>query len=136
MDVEEKGVVGPCFGHAGDGNLIDTTREGLNGGSFPPGIRAVEVTANLRCQLWSLPYGDSFFAYPPPYLTTWVDIHINVSWKTMNLSPCFESAPPCSQHWVSRKKRSKLSRDHQLSAHHVDGKCAVSCFVLIRIPGW
>ena len=43
---------------------IDTTREGLNGGSLPPGIRAVEVTANLRCQLWSLPYGDQCLSVP------------------------------------------------------------------------
>jgi hypothetical protein len=43
---------------------IDTTREGLNGGSLPPGIRAVEVTANLRCQLWSLPYGDQCLCVP------------------------------------------------------------------------
>ena len=25
---------------------------------YPPGIHAIEVTANLRCTLWSLPYGD------------------------------------------------------------------------------
>jgi hypothetical protein len=43
---------------------IDTTREGLKGGSLPPGIRAVEVTANLRCQLWSLPYGDQCLCVP------------------------------------------------------------------------
>jgi hypothetical protein len=43
---------------------IDTTREGLHGGSLPPGIRAVEVTANLRCQLWSLPYGDQCLCVP------------------------------------------------------------------------
>jgi hypothetical protein len=43
---------------------IDTTREGLDGGCLPPGIRAVEVTANLRCQLWSLPYGDQCLCVP------------------------------------------------------------------------
>ena len=25
---------------------------------YPPGIHAIEVTANLRCTFWSLPYGD------------------------------------------------------------------------------
>jgi glycosyltransferase involved in cell wall biosynthesis len=43
---------------------VDTTREGLNGGSCPPGIRAVEVGVNLRCQLWSLPYGDQCLCVP------------------------------------------------------------------------
>ena len=37
---------------------IDTSKEGLKGGPCPPGIGAVQTTANLRCRLWSLPYGD------------------------------------------------------------------------------
>jgi hypothetical protein len=38
---------------------IDTSPEGLKGAPrAPPGIRAIETTANLRCRLWSLPYGD------------------------------------------------------------------------------
>ncbi len=44
---------------------IDTSAEGLSNGFtansnmyFPPGIRAVETTANIRTQLYSLPYGD------------------------------------------------------------------------------
>lgn len=37
---------------------IDTTAHGLKGGPRPPGICAVQTTANLRCQWWSLPYGD------------------------------------------------------------------------------
>lgn len=43
---------------------IDTTAEGLNGGPLPPGIRAIEITANLRCKLWSLPYGDQCLCVP------------------------------------------------------------------------
>jgi len=44
---------------------IDTSPEGLSNpfcsssvGYFPPGIKAVETTANIRTQLFSLPYGD------------------------------------------------------------------------------
>jgi len=44
---------------------IDTSREGLSmpfeslkSTYYPPGIRAVETTANLRTHLFSLPYGD------------------------------------------------------------------------------
>lgn len=44
---------------------IDTSPEGLSmtfessrKSYYPPGIRAVETTANLRTQLYSLPYGD------------------------------------------------------------------------------
>jgi hypothetical protein len=37
---------------------IDTTPDGLRGGICPPGIGAIETTANLRCRWWSLPYGD------------------------------------------------------------------------------
>jgi hypothetical protein len=37
---------------------IDKSPIGLQGKPCPPGIRAIEVTANLRCRLWSLPYGD------------------------------------------------------------------------------
>lgn len=43
---------------------IDTTGEGLKGGLLPPGIRAVEFTANLRCEWWSLPYGDQCLCLP------------------------------------------------------------------------
>lgn len=31
---------------------------------YVPGLRAVEVTANLRCQLWALPYGDQCLSIP------------------------------------------------------------------------
>ena len=31
---------------------------------YPPGLRAVQVTANLRCRLWSLPYGDQCLCVP------------------------------------------------------------------------
>jgi glycosyltransferase involved in cell wall biosynthesis len=31
---------------------------------YPPGLRAVQMTANLRCQLWSLPYGDQCLCLP------------------------------------------------------------------------
>jgi glycosyltransferase involved in cell wall biosynthesis len=37
---------------------IDTSIDGLNGSYFPPGIKAVETTANIRTMLFSLPYGD------------------------------------------------------------------------------
>jgi hypothetical protein len=37
---------------------IDTSEEGLGGGPCPPGIRAVETTANIRTRLFALPYGD------------------------------------------------------------------------------
>jgi hypothetical protein len=37
---------------------IDANTTQLSGIYSPPGIRAVETTANLRCRLWSLPYGD------------------------------------------------------------------------------
>jgi len=37
---------------------IDTSPKGLKGGTYPPGIKAVEFTANLRSRLFSLPYGD------------------------------------------------------------------------------
>jgi hypothetical protein len=43
---------------------IDTSATGLNGRAFPPGIRAVETTANWRCRLWSLPYGDQCLTLP------------------------------------------------------------------------
>lgn len=43
---------------------IDTSVEGLNGDAFPPGIRAVEMTANLRSHWWSLPYGDQCLTIP------------------------------------------------------------------------
>ena len=35
-----------------------------DGAVVPPGIRAVEFTANLRCQWWSLPYGDQCLSLP------------------------------------------------------------------------
>lgn len=45
---------------------VDTSPQGLSmpfasslNNYFPPGIRAVEVTANMRSRLYSLPYGDS-----------------------------------------------------------------------------
>jgi hypothetical protein len=31
---------------------------------YPPGLRAIEVTANLRCKLFSLPYGDQCLSLP------------------------------------------------------------------------
>jgi hypothetical protein len=38
---------------------IDNGTDGSSSnGVLPPGLRAIEATANLRCQLWSLPYGD------------------------------------------------------------------------------
>jgi hypothetical protein len=37
---------------------IDANTTLLPGIYSPPGIRAVEATANLRCRLWSLPYAD------------------------------------------------------------------------------
>lgn len=44
---------------------IDTSREGLsmpfdtaNASYYPPGVKAVEFSANLRTRLYSLPYGD------------------------------------------------------------------------------
>lgn len=40
------------------GFSIDTTPSGLAGKPFPPGLRAIEWTANLRCKWWKLPYGD------------------------------------------------------------------------------
>lgn len=50
---------------------IDTSKEGLsnpfspNGsGYFPPGIRSVETTANIRTQIYSLPYGDQSISVP------------------------------------------------------------------------
>jgi len=43
---------------------IDTSSQGLSGKCAPPGIKAVEVTANLRCRLWSLPYGDQCLSIP------------------------------------------------------------------------
>ena len=43
---------------------IDTSETGLNGGPYPPGIKAVETTANLRTQMYSLPYGDQVLSVP------------------------------------------------------------------------
>lgn len=43
---------------------IDTSQEGLNGGPYPPGIKAVETTANWRTQMYSLPYGDQTLSVP------------------------------------------------------------------------
>jgi hypothetical protein len=43
---------------------IDTSPQGLNGGPYPPGIRAVETTANWRTHLWNLPYGDQCLSIP------------------------------------------------------------------------
>jgi hypothetical protein len=38
--------------------------EGLNGGPLPPGIKAVETTANWRTHMYSLPYGDQALSIP------------------------------------------------------------------------
>ncbi len=46
---------------------IDTTPQGLLGGSFPPGIKAIEATANWRTQLFHLPYGDQCISLPKVY---------------------------------------------------------------------
>lgn len=43
---------------------IDTSEGGLNGGPLPPGIKAVETTANWRTHLYSLPYGDQTLSVP------------------------------------------------------------------------
>ena len=43
---------------------IDTSSAGLNGGPCPPGIKAVETTANLRTHMYSLPYGDQCLSVP------------------------------------------------------------------------
>jgi hypothetical protein len=43
---------------------IDTSPAGLNGGPYPPGIKAVETTANIRTHLYSLPYGDQCLSLP------------------------------------------------------------------------
>ena len=45
---------------------IDTSIEGLSsgGGRYPPGIKAVETTANLRTHMYSLPYGDQVLSIP------------------------------------------------------------------------
>ena len=50
---------------------IDTSKEGLESSFdpsaktyFPPGIHAVETTANIRTQLYSLPYGDQAISIP------------------------------------------------------------------------
>jgi len=42
---------------------IDTSFEGLNGSYYPPGIKAVERTANIRTHLYSLPYGDQVISF-------------------------------------------------------------------------
>ena len=46
---------------------IDTTTDGLQGGPCPPGIKAIEATANWRTQLFSLPYGDQCISIPKVY---------------------------------------------------------------------
>lgn len=46
---------------------IDTTPQGLMGGPFPPGIKAIETTANWRTQLFHLPYGDQCISIPKLY---------------------------------------------------------------------
>ena len=43
---------------------IDTSEAGLEGGPHPPGIKAVETTANIRTHLFSLPYGDQVLSVP------------------------------------------------------------------------
>jgi hypothetical protein len=47
-------VVACAFAFGIDDNTDDSSSSGV----LPPGLRAIETTANLRCQLWSLPYGD------------------------------------------------------------------------------
>jgi hypothetical protein len=46
---------------------IDTTPQGLQGGPFPPGIQAIEATANWRTHLFHLPYGDQCLSIPKVY---------------------------------------------------------------------
>jgi hypothetical protein len=43
---------------------IDTSPLGLNGGPYPPGIRAIERTANWRTHWFHLPYGDQCLSLP------------------------------------------------------------------------
>ena len=43
---------------------IDTSSLGLNGGYYPPGIKAIEATANWRTHWFSLPYGDQCLSIP------------------------------------------------------------------------
>jgi len=50
---------------------IDTSEEGLLAGCgtstcyyYPPGIKAVETTANMRTHMYSLPYGDQVLSVP------------------------------------------------------------------------
>jgi Glycosyl transferase family 2 len=43
---------------------IDTSPVGLNGGPYPPGIIAIQTTANIRTHLYSLPYGDQVLSVP------------------------------------------------------------------------
>ena len=43
---------------------IDTSTVGLQGGPYPPGIKAIETTANLRTHFWKLPYGDQCISVP------------------------------------------------------------------------
>lgn len=46
---------------------LDAAAAGFDDSSssyYPPGLRAVQVTANLRCRLWSLPYGDQCLCVP------------------------------------------------------------------------
>jgi len=43
---------------------IDTSEAGLDGGPYPPGMKAVETTANMRTHLYSLPYGDQVLSVP------------------------------------------------------------------------
>jgi len=60
--IKEKGELRPNSCAFGFG--IDTSAKGLEGQPLPPGIRAVEYTANLRCNWWSLPYGDQCLCLP------------------------------------------------------------------------
>ena len=43
---------------------IDTSDAGLNGGPYPPGVKAIDTTANLRTHMYSLPYGDQVLSVP------------------------------------------------------------------------
>jgi len=41
-----------------------TSEVGLNGGPYPPGIKALETTANMRTHMYSLLYGDQVISVP------------------------------------------------------------------------
>jgi glycosyltransferase involved in cell wall biosynthesis len=58
-----------AFGFGIDMNGLNTdhrrtTDDDSHDSYYPPGLRAVQMTANLRCRLWSLPYGDQCLCLP------------------------------------------------------------------------